>query len=145
MDPARAAIRIGAGKVHVIINYRRGREEMPAHDWEIDGAEEEGVELMLMSAPTRFIGEDGKLVAVECISMELGEPDESGRRRPIPIEGSEKVIPVDMAILSIGLLPSTSGSRLNEENKGLLISNPAEPETPIGTFRLRGLASRHPR
>ncbi len=52
MDPARAAIRIGAGKVHVIINYRRGRKEMPAHDWEIDGAEEEGVELMLMSAPT---------------------------------------------------------------------------------------------
>ena len=89
MDPARAAIRIGAGKV--IINYRRGRKEMPAHDWEIDGAEEEGVELMLMSAPTRFIGKDGKLVAVECISMELGEPDESGRRRPVPIEGSEKV------------------------------------------------------
>ena len=131
MDPARAAIRIGAGKVHVIINYRRGREEMPAHDWEIDGAEEEGVELMLMSAPTRFIGEDGKLVAVECISMELGEPDESGRRRPIPIEGSEKVIPVDMAILSIGLLPSTSGFPAEMKNsKGLLISNPQTLQTP---------------
>jgi heterodisulfide reductase subunit A2 len=131
MDPARAAMRIGAGKVHVIINYRRGRKEMPAHDWEIDGAEEEGVELMLMSAPTRFIGKDGKLVAVECISMELGEPDESGRRRPIPIAGSEKVIPIDMAILSIGLLPSTAHFPAEmKDSKGLLIADPQTLQTP---------------
>ncbi len=128
MDPARAAIRMGAGKV--IINYRRGREEMPAHDWEIEGAVEEGVELMLMSAPTRFVGKDGKLVAVECISMELGEPDESGRRRPVPIQGSEKVIPVDMAILAIGLLPSTANFPADMKNgKALLIADPQTRQT----------------
>ncbi len=128
MDPARAAIRMGAGRV--IINYRRGREEMPAHDWEIDGAEEEGVELMLMSAPTRFIGKDGKLVAVECISMELGEPDESGRRRPVPIEGSEKEIPIDMAILAIGLLPSTGHFPDEMKNgQGLMVADPRTCQT----------------
>ncbi len=128
MDPARAAIRMGAGKV--IINYRRGRKEMPAHDWEIEGAVEEGVELMLMSAPTRFIGKDGKLVAVECISMELGAPDESGRRRPVPIKGSEKVIPVDMAILAIGLLPSTAHFPAAMKNgKGLLSADPQTRQT----------------
>lgn len=128
MDPARAAIRMGASRV--IINYRRGRKEMPAHDWEIVGAEEEGVELMLMSAPTKFIGKDGKLVAVECISMELGEPDETGRRRPVPIQGSEKVVPVDMAILAIGLLPSTAQFPTEMKNaKGLLIADPQTCQT----------------
>ncbi len=128
MDPARAAIRMGAAKV--IINYRRGRKEMPAHDWEIEGAEEEGVELMLMSTPKRFIGKDGKLVAVECISMELGEPDESGRRRPVPIEGSEKVIPVDLALLSIGLLPSTTYfPEEMKDSKHLMISDPQTCQT----------------
>jgi heterodisulfide reductase subunit A-like polyferredoxin len=128
MDPARAAIRMGAAKV--IINYRRGRKEMPAHDWEIEGAVEEGVELMLMSAPTRFIAKDGKLVAVECITMELGAPDESGRRRPVPIKGSEKVVPVDMAILAIGLLPSTAHFPADMKNgKGLLFANPQTRQT----------------
>lgn len=129
MDPARAAIRMGAGKV--IINYRRGRKEMPAHGWEITGAEDEGVELMLMSTPKRFIGKDGKLVAVECISMELGEPDESGRRRPIAVEGSEKVIPIDLAILSIGLLPSTAPFPAEMKNSnGFLIVDPKTLQTP---------------
>ena len=103
---------------------------MPAHDWEIEGAVEEGVELMLMSAPTRFIGKDGKLIAVECISMELGAPDESGRRRPVPIKGSEKVVPVDMAILAIGLLPSTATFPADMKNsKGLLIADPQTRQT----------------
>jgi heterodisulfide reductase subunit A len=128
MDPARAAIRMGASRV--IINYRRGREEMPAHGWEIDGAEEEGVELMLMSTPTRFIGKDGKLTAAECISMELGEPDESGRRRPIPIEGSEKEIPIDMAIMAIGLLPSTSNfSGEMKNDRDLMLADPNTCQT----------------
>ncbi|MBP9147686.1 MAG: FAD-dependent oxidoreductase [Rhodoferax sp.] len=128
MDPARAAIRMGAKRV--IINYRRGRKEMPAHEWEIDGAIEEGVELMLMSAPTKFIGNDGKLVGVECITMELGEPDESGRRRPVPLKGSEKVIPVDMAVLAIGLLPSTTDFPTEMKNsKGLLIADPQTRQT----------------
>jgi heterodisulfide reductase subunit A len=128
MDPARAAIRMGAGKV--IINYRRGRKEMPAHDWEIEGAEDEGVELMLMSTPKRFIGKDGKLVAVECISMELGAPDESGRRRPVSAKGSEKVIPIDVAVLAIGLAPSTAYFQAEMKNsKGLLIADPQTCQT----------------
>jgi heterodisulfide reductase subunit A len=122
MDPARAAIRMGAAKV--IINYRRGREEMPAHDWEIEGAVEEGVELMLLSSPKRFIGKDGKLEAVECLKMELGEPDESGRRRPVIVEGSEEAVPVDLAVLAIGLLPSTAGFPDELKDKGgLLVSD----------------------
>ena len=128
MDPARAAIRMGASRV--IINYRRGRKEMPAHEWEIEGALDEGVELMLMSAPTKFIGKDGQLVGVECISMEFGAPDESGRRRPVPIKGSEKVIPVDMAVLAIGLLPSTTDFPSKMKNsKGLLIADPQTRQT----------------
>ncbi len=128
MDPARAAIRMGASRV--IINYRRGRKEMPAHDWEIEGAEDEGVELMLLSTPKRFIGKDGKLVAVECMSMELGAPDESGRRRPVPIKGSEKVVPIDMAVLAIGLAPSTAHFRAEmKDGKGLLIADPQTRQT----------------
>ena len=128
MDPARAAVRLGAGRV--IINYRRGRKEMPAHDWEVEGAVEEGVDLMLMSTPTRFIGENGKLVAVECIRMELGEPDASGRRRPIPVAGSETVVPVDVAVLAIGLLPSTSTfDRSMKSGKGLLVADPHTRQT----------------
>ena len=105
IDPARIAIRMGAEKV--IIQYRRSRAEMPAHDWEITAALEEGVELQALKNPTRFIGNDGRLEAVESLTMELGEPDDSGRRRPIPLEGSEQTIPVDLAILAIGLKPST--------------------------------------
>lgn len=128
MDPARAAIRMGAGKV--VINYRRGRKEMPAHDWEVQGAEDEGAELMLMSAPKRFIGRDGKLVAVECISMALGEPDQSGRRRPVPIEGSERVVPVDIAVQAIGLAPSTAHFQAEMKNgRGLLIADPQTCQT----------------
>ena len=106
MDPARSAIRMGAKKV--IILYRRGRDEMPAHDWEIEGAQEEGIELMLLAAPKRFIGKDGKLEGIEALEMKLGEPDESGRRRPEVVEDSEKTIPVDFAIRAIGLQPSTT-------------------------------------
>jgi heterodisulfide reductase subunit A-like polyferredoxin len=106
IDPARVALRLGAKKV--IIQYRRSRVEMPAHDWEVDAALEEGVELQVLKTPKRFVGEEGRLAAVESLTMKLGEPDESGRRRPIPIEGSEQRIPVDLAIVAIGLKPSTS-------------------------------------
>ena len=106
IDPARMAIRLGARKV--IIQYRRSRIEMPAHDWEVDAALEEGVELQVLNNPVRFVGKDGRLEAVESLTMELGEPDESGRRRPIPVEGSEKSRPVDLAIIAIGLRPSTA-------------------------------------
>jgi heterodisulfide reductase subunit A-like polyferredoxin len=106
IDPARMAIRLGAKKV--IIQYRRSRTEMPAHDWEVDAALAEGVELQVLENPKRFVGRDGRLEAVESLTMKLGEPDESGRRRPIPVEGTEKSHPVDLVILAIGLKPSTS-------------------------------------
>ncbi|MGD8413801.1 MAG: FAD-dependent oxidoreductase [Candidatus Latescibacterota bacterium] len=106
IDPARMAIRLGARKV--IIQYRRSRTEMPAHDWEVDAALAEGVELQVLENPIRFVGTDGRLEAVESLTMKLGEPDESGRRRPIPVEGTEKSHLVDLAILAIGLKPSTA-------------------------------------
>jgi heterodisulfide reductase subunit A len=106
IDPARMAIRLGAEKV--IIQYRRSRAEMPAHDWEVTAALEEGVELQVLKNPVRFIGENGHLNAVESLTMKLGEPDDSGRRRPVPVDSSEQSIPVDLAILAIGLKPSTS-------------------------------------
>jgi len=105
IDPARMAVRLGAAKV--TIQYRRSRAEMPAHDWEVNAALEEGIELEVLRTPKRFLGKGGRLGAVESIAMRLGEPDEGGRRRPIPVEGSEKVYPVDIAVLAIGLKPST--------------------------------------
>jgi NADPH-dependent glutamate synthase beta subunit-like oxidoreductase len=106
IDPARMAIRLGAEKV--VIQYRRSRAEMPAHDWEVTSALEEGVDLQALKNPVRFIGANGHLQAVESITMILGEPDDSGRRRPIPVKGSEKSSPFDLVILAIGLKPSTS-------------------------------------
>jgi heterodisulfide reductase subunit A len=109
IDPARVALRLGAEKV--IVQYRRSRAEMPAHPWEVDASLVEGVELQVLKAPKRFIGIDGHLAAVESLSMELGETDASGRPRPVPIDGSEELIPVDLAILAIGLRPTTSPFR----------------------------------
>jgi len=92
IDPARMAIRLGARQV--IIQYRRSRNEMPAHDWEVEAALEEGVTLQTLRNPVRFVGSDGHLEAVESITMELGEPDDSGRRRPVPVNGSEQHLTV---------------------------------------------------
>lgn len=103
IDCARTAKRLGAD---VTILYRRGREEMPAHEFEITEAIVEGVKLELLAAPTRFIGEDGRLKAVECIRMELGEADASGRRRPVPVKGSEFTIPASSVLKAISRLPS---------------------------------------
>jgi heterodisulfide reductase subunit A-like polyferredoxin len=106
IDPARTALRLQAEKVS--IHYRRSRAEMPAHDWEVQAALDEGVELHELKMPVRFIGNNRHLNAIECTKMELGMPDESGRRRPIPVDGSEKTEPADLAILAIGLRPATS-------------------------------------
>jgi len=90
MDAARTALRLGADKVRII--YRRSRQEMPARIEEIHHAEEEGVEFFLLATPLTFIGDsDGRLIGVRCQRMELGEPDESGRRRPVPIKGTRVV------------------------------------------------------
>ncbi len=109
IDPARLALRRGAAKV--IIQYRRSRAEMPAHDWEVEAALKEGVELRILQTPKRFLHDNGRLTGVETLKMKLGEPDESGRRRPIPIEGSEHVVPADLVVLAIGLVPGTSPFR----------------------------------
>lgn len=100
MDAARIALRLGAKEV--ITLYRRSRVEMPANPSEVREAEKEGVRIHFLVTPTKILGKDERVVAVECIRMELGEPDETGRRRPIPIEGSEFTMEVDAIILAIG-------------------------------------------
>jgi len=100
MDSVRTALRTGSKKPFVI--YRRSYEEMPANDVEIEECGEEGVDIMTLTNPIRVIGENGKVQAIECIKMELGEPDASGRRRPVPIEGSEFTMEVDAVIPAIG-------------------------------------------
>jgi heterodisulfide reductase subunit A-like polyferredoxin len=105
IDSARMALRMGAEKVAIF--YRRRRTEMPAHDWEVQAALDEGVELEELKAPVRFLGEGGILSAAEWIAMKPGEPDASGRRRPVPVKGSEKTLPTDVVVLAVGLRPST--------------------------------------
>lgn len=105
MDSARSALRLGAEKVYIV--YRRSREEMPARAEEIENAEEEGIIFKLLTNPTRFMGtEKGWVQQMECIKMQLGEPDESGRRRPIPIEGSNFLMDVDTVIIAVGRTPN---------------------------------------
>ena len=109
IDSARTAVRLGAKSV--AIHYRRTRTEMPAHEWEIQAALDEGVILEELSSPVRFMGKDGRLDAVEWISMELGGPDASGRRRPVAMEGSEHKGCADIAVVAIGLKPGTDPFR----------------------------------
>ncbi len=104
LDTARTVLRQGAAEVTIL--YRRSREEMPAEpEWEIDETEREGVKIEYLVTPKRFIGRGGKLTGVELMRMELGEPDASGRRRPVPVEGSEYTIEVDAVLPAIGQVP----------------------------------------
>jgi heterodisulfide reductase subunit A len=105
IDSARVALRMGAARV--AIYYRRSRAEMPAHDFEVRSALEEGVELHELKMPTRFLGQNGVLTAVEWLSMKLGEPDAGGRRRPVPVPRSEAVHSADVVVLAVGLKPGT--------------------------------------
>ncbi len=101
MDAARTAVRLGAEKVYII--YRRTEKEMPARVEEVGHAKEEGVDFRLLKNPKRILGDEkGRVTAIELLSYELGEPDESGRRRPVVIEGSESILEVDTVIVSIG-------------------------------------------
>ena len=132
MDSARTALRLGADHSYII--YRRSHAEMPARAAEIHHAEEEGVEFMLLTNPTRFLGnEEGFLTGVECLRMELGEPDASGRRRPVPIPGSEFLVEIDTAVISIGsganplLTQSTPGLQLNKW--GYIVADPKTGKT----------------
>ncbi|RLA90585.1 MAG: glutamate synthase (NADPH), homotetrameric [Deltaproteobacteria bacterium] len=129
MDSARTALRLGAENVYIV--YRRTKKEMPARAEEVHHAEEEGVQFKFLTNPVKFIGNDkGWVTGMECIRMELGEPDESGRRRPIPIEGSNFTFDVDLVVIAIGaganpLLPKTTpGLELNK--RGYIV---ADPET----------------
>ena len=101
MDSVRTALRTGSQKPFII--YRRSRDEMPASLDEIAECEDEGIEIKTLTHPVRIIGDDaGKVKAIECIQMALGEPDASGRRRPVPVKGSEFIIEVDAVIPAIG-------------------------------------------
>ena len=103
MDAARTAKRLGA-EVHIV--YRRSEEELPARVEEVHHAKEEGVQFDLLTNPVEILEEDGWVKGIKCVRMELGEPDASGRRRPVAVEGSEFVIDVDTVIMSLGTSPN---------------------------------------
>jgi len=137
MDSARTALRLGADEVYLL--YRRGEEELPARKEEAENAKEEGIIFKLLTNPVEVIGKDGHVAAVKCIRMELGEPDESGRRKPIPVPNSEFVIEIDVIVMAIGqgpnpmLTTSTPGLELNR--KGYIVVNEETQETSIkGVF-----------
>ncbi|HBW05811.1 MAG TPA: glutamate synthase (NADPH), homotetrameric [Clostridiales bacterium] len=125
MDSARTALRMGA---NVKLVYRRGREEMPARKEEINHAEEEGVEFMLLSNPVEILGdEQGNVCAIKCVKMQLGEPDASGRRSPVPIEGSDFVVECDEVIVALGTSPNPIIKRsfpsLETTKKGTIVAD----------------------
>lgn len=117
MDSARTALRMGADEVNIV--YRRSRVEMPARQEEVDHGEEEGIIFHMLTNPTEVLGEDGRITGMVCQRMELGEPDESGRRRPVPVEGDYFTLDCEVMVMAIGtranpLLPSTTeGLELN--------------------------------
>lgn len=105
MDSARSALRTGAAEVTIV--YRRSRDELPARIEEVRHAEEEGIRFQLLTTPIRYIGDESNWVeGMECLRMELGEPDESGRRRPVPIEGSNFIYDCDLVVVAIGTGPN---------------------------------------
>ncbi|MCM8760440.1 MAG: NADPH-dependent glutamate synthase [Candidatus Omnitrophica bacterium] len=134
MDSARSALRLGAKKVMVL--YRRTEKEMPARKEEVEHAVEEGIEFIFLVQPLEIVGdENGYVKGIKVIHNRLGEPDESGRRRPVPIKGSEEIIPVDCVIVAIGqnpspLIPSTY-KNLKTGKKGNIIVNEETGETNI--------------
>ena len=134
MDAARTAVRLGAEKVYLV--YRRSETEMPARLEEVHHAKEEGVEFMVLNNPVRIIGDDQHYVtAMECIKMELGEPDDSGRRRPVPIEGSEFTIELDTVIIAIGNKPnpliSQTMPQLETTKWGTIVVNEDTMQTSV--------------
>jgi glutamate synthase (NADPH/NADH) small chain len=132
MDSARTAMRLGADRVRIV--YRRSRDEMPARAAEIHHAEEEGIEFHLLTAPTRFFGDDrGRVIGVECLQMKLGDPDASGRRSPVPIQDSKFRLECDLAVIAVGaganplLTTVTPGLKLNKW--GYIIADPETGKT----------------
>jgi len=135
VDAARVASRLGAKEVTIV--YRRSRAEMPAGASEVDEAEQEGIKLHILAAPVRVLSQDGRLTGIECIRMELGEPDASGRRRPIPVKGSEFTMDVDNVIMAIGQMVDKAGlpKELTYTGWGTVSVDPVTLETNIsGVF-----------
>jgi len=138
MDAARTALRLGAERS--IIIYRRSRVEMPARIEEVEHAEHEGVEFMLLTNPTQFQGdEEGFLTAVECIKMELGEPGSDGRRRPHPVEGTEHIIEIDTAVIAVGnapnpLVPRTTPGLDTTDWGGIIVDDNTQAASRPGIF-----------
>jgi glutamate synthase (NADPH/NADH) small chain len=137
MDAARCAKRMGAENVYII--YRRSMDELPARKEEVHHAVEEGIEFKLQINPVKILGDDtGHVKAVECIRMELGEPDASGRRRPVPVEGSNFTVDVDTVIIAVGTSPNPlikSTTKGLETNKhGCLVADASGATTREGVF-----------
>ncbi len=138
MDAARTALRLGAEKVYIV--YRRSMDELPARREEVEHAEEEGIEFRLLTAPTEILGysnpddprdpRNGDVTGMRCIRMELGEPDANGRRRPVPVQGSEYVMELETVIMAIGTSPNplikntTKGLEVNRKG-GIIIDEKA--------------------
>lgn len=147
MDAARTALRLGADKVYIV--YRRSMEELPARREEVEHAEEEGIEFLFLNNPVEILGyenpddrrdpRNGFVTGMKCIKMQLGEPDERGRRRPIPIEGSEFVLDVDTVVISIGTSPNplikstTAGLEVNKRG-GIIVEEDTGATTKEGVY-----------
>jgi NADPH-dependent glutamate synthase beta subunit-like oxidoreductase len=133
IDCVRTLVRLGADEVTIV--YRRTRKEMPANMVEIEAAEHEGIQFTFLAAPTRVLGDDdGNVVGLEYLKMELGEPDASGRRRPVPIEGSETIIEIDMLITAIGQGPDVffkDESKRLDEDLNITRWNTIDCEDPV--------------
>ena len=126
MDSARCALRLGAGEVHIV--YRRSREEVPARAEEVHHAEEEGILFDFLTNPVEVYGnEQGWVTGIRCIRMELGEPDASGRRRPLPVEGSDFDMPIDTVVMALGTQPNplvfTDAEGLERTRWGTVVAN----------------------
>ena len=138
MDASRMALRLGTEKVYLV--YRRSLAEMPARKEEIHHAQEEGVEFLVLQNAKRILGnEEGRVTGVECLRYELGEPDASGRRSPVPIPGSEFTLDVDTVVVAVGngsnpLVPSTTPG-LEVNRKGNVVVDPETNATSLpGVF-----------
>ncbi len=147
MDAARTALRLGAEKVYIV--YRRSMEELPARKEEVEHAQEEGIEFLLLNNPVEILGyenpddrrdpKNGFVTGMRCIKMQLGEPDAKGRRRPIPIEGSEFVIDVDTVVMAIGTSPNplikstTKGLEVNRHG-GIIVEEETAKTSREGVY-----------
>ncbi len=137
MDAVRTSKRLGAEKAYLI--YRRSREEMPAREEEIHHAEQEGIEFLLLTAPLRILGDKNNWVCgMECQKMELGEPDESGRRRPVPVKGSEFTLELQTVIEAIGQKPNpiiqATTPGLETGKRGTVVTNEKQKTSREGIF-----------